>query len=159
MANLTVGLTVPFVPTTATTVDLADAGKTLKAVAWKALAALIAGGALALNVWIAGIFNSGHPVGDFSAQFFLLLFAQAAIVTYVIALSSIVAVDVAGGILGGTLIIIIVDVAGAFRGAFDIQQFIAQLVIAYFAVVAVTVVAAIINNRRSRKAAPPAEAS
>lgn len=157
MANLNAELAVPFVPRTSTKVDLADAGKTLKAVWMKTAAALIAGGALALNVWVAGIFNSGHPVGDFSLRFFLVIFVQAALVTYVIALSSIVAVDVAGGILGGTLIIIVVDVAGAFRGAFDIQQLIGQLLIAYFAVAAVIVVAAFIKARRSATAAPSSE--
>jgi hypothetical protein len=149
MANLKTELAVPFVPRTATMVDLEEIGKTLKAVSMKTLAALIAGGALALNVWVAGILNSGHPVGDFSVQFFLLILAQAAIVTYVIALSNVVAIDVAGGILGGTLVIIIVDIAGAFRGAFDVQQLIGQLLIAYSAVVAVIVFAAIIKARRS----------
>jgi hypothetical protein len=131
-----------------------DAGKTLKAVLAKTVTALIAGGALAFNAWIAGIFNSGHPVGGFSVQFFLLILAQAAIVIYVIALSSVVAVEVAAGILGGTLIIIGVDLAGAFRGAFAVQQFVGQLFIAYSAVVAVILVPAIIKHRKPSATAP-----
>jgi hypothetical protein len=155
MADLNVELAVPFATRTAATVDLASVGQTLKAVFVKAVAALVAGGALALNVWVAGIFNGGHPVSDFSVQFFLLILAQAGVVTYVIALSKVIAVDVAGGILGGILIIIIVDLAGAFRGAFDVAQLLAQLLIAYFAVAAVIVVASVIRDRRSPPAAPP----
>jgi hypothetical protein len=146
VTNVTVGLAVPGIPKASTSINLRQAGDALKKVAPKTLAGLIAGGALAFNVWFAGIFNSGHPIDEDNWKFFLLVFIQAVVVSYAVVLSSALAVDVAGGILGGTIILIISDVAGAFRGAFDVGQFVAQLVIAYFVVAMLAFAAAIIKR-------------
>jgi hypothetical protein len=151
--DVTIGLAVPGVPSASTSVDLGQIGDMLKELRWKTLAALIAGSALAFNVWFAGIFNSGHPIDEGNWKFFLLVLIQAVIVTYAVVLSMALAVDVAGGILGGTIIIIVGNVAGAFRGAFDVGQFVAQLVIAYFVVAGLTYAAAIVKARNARRVA------
>lgn len=144
-------LLVPGRRTATATLDLRDLGKKLFPTT---LSALIAGAALAFNVWLAGIFNSGHPLNAYSWKFAAVIFLQAVVVSYAIIISSALAVDVAGGILAGTIIIIVGDVFGAFRGAFDVEQFVAQLAIAYF-VIAVLALATAFFKRNTPDAPPP----
>jgi len=148
LQDATIELAVPLVPRADTELPLPELWDAVKGVFPKTLAGLIAAAALAYNAWMAGIFNSGHPLPEGSARFFLVVLIQAVAVCYVVVISSALAVDVAAGVLTGTIVIIIGDVAGAFRGPFDVWQLIAQLVIGYAAVLGLAAGFAFLRTRR-----------
>jgi len=117
----------------------------------KVLAGLIAGGVLVFNVWFAGIFGGGHPLDSDNWKFFVLVYLQALFIgTAIGSVRRSLLYDVAGGVLAGTVFVIIGDLAGAFRGAFNLGSFLAQVFLAYTAAYFTILQAGRFKRRASR---------
>ena len=99
----------------------------------KILAGLLAGGVLLFNIWFSGIFSGGHPLDQDNWKFFLLVYLQAVFICFTIAVVPSLIYDVAGGVLAGTIFVIMGDLVGAFRHTFNLGSFLAQIFLAYTA--------------------------